>query len=369
MSEEVKEGVEVQQRPTPQEEYKAAAQAALAQESSQEVVIEKPKEAPVEPPGVLIKYFKEKYGYDFGENVTDADVAPRIGELLEERQLLQQHALDMARQIQELQKGTKPEAKPQPGESQEPQLPQWEKLEINPELRHLVTFNRETEEYEPKAKLGHISIEAANNLNAYERKRRERAERLTSDPWSFIREAGAGVEIEGIKSEFKTLREELKKEILESFQTQKKEEDSRGEVNDWINTNHKDLFVTDSKGQAKEVAGKFLLTEKGRLYQQAVKEAEEFGIKDHANRHHYAVRQYELATRTVTPTPTAKEQGDLQKKMFLEKGHQGAAVPTERSPAPIGSFMKGALAGPLRFREMALQDPDNAELLGAHFKG
>lgn len=391
---------EVKPLPTFAEQAKAA----LPTEVASPVAAPEVPVAPVAPEApksrVFANYFQQQYGADLGD-VSDEDLVPQIGQILESNQLLEQRIAERERQLgeylaaqSEFEEFRRSKAQAQTVASQEvkpPQEPKLKPLQYDPEWEHLATQDKDTGLWTPKTRYGMAAVEAAERLNQYHRELSDRSRRLVTDPLSLIREAGLDIELESIRNEYRMALEAAKKELSESVQSipqRLRQEAEQAQVlskmESWVQEREKDLFQVGVDGRPVVRGGQMALTEKGRVYQQAAQQARDyFGITDPHKIHTYASQQYEMRfTNPVVeaapqppvtppaPQPTVQEINAEQKRKFLEKGHQPASVPTNRDGAHLAAAKDGRPGMPFhRFRDQVLSDPENAEVLGSNFKG
>jgi len=349
---------------------------------------------------VVADYLKSQYQADLGD-VTDEDLAPQIGHILESNQLLEQRLAERERQLseflakrQEFDQFLASQAKAQPVASQEvskPLEPKVKPLQYDPDWEHLASLDKETGLWSPKAKFGLQAIEAAEKLNQYVREQADRARRLVSDPLSLLRDAGLENELQQIRAEFQKERDALKKELEDKFnqfptqlQQQAEQRRAQSSVEQWVQERSGDLFAQDAQGRVMFRGDAPITTEKGACYQKAAVEARDFyGITDPVKVHAYAKRVYEMTYPVVqaetpvpvatpaAPTPTLQETNEALKRKFLEKGKSpGSVQPASREQAPSAAVSgRSGNAFLHRFRDMALSDEANADVLGALYKG
>lgn len=335
--------------------------------------------APVAPAKsrVIAEYLKKQYEADLSDEISDEELAPQIGHILESHQILEQRLAERERQLSEYLasrqefdefRASQAQARQLASQEQKPLEPKVKPLVYDRDWEHLATLDKDTGLWTPKAKFGLQGIEAAEKLNQYQREQADRARRLVSDPLSLIREAG-------LEQELKQLEERILKQIEEkvnSIPTRLKQEASarqaEGEVAQWIQSRERDLMVHDAMGRPVLRAGQPALTEKGMTYQRAAVEAREvYGIQDARLVHRYAAERYERAfpekapepvaapapvVAPAAPTPTAQEKGEELKKKFLEKGRVTTSTPsgaTESGATPGKPFTP-------RFRELVREE-------------
>ena len=318
---------------------------------------------------------KTTYNLDLGDDLTDEDLAPRIGKILGENQSLQKaladsktendlrekqlsEYLEAQEDFQQFRQAKQKEA----ATSQEAQQkPQWKALDYDPEWEIAAEFDKDTRRWVPKRKFGAYGFEAAEHLNSYAREQAERARRLTSDPWSLVREAGAEAELQKMRTEFEDRLKKTREEVIAEFKSQQQTTKAADEVESWADTHASDLFEADGS-----------LTVLGRIYRTAAEEAyKEYGIEDKSRLHKYALKAYEAATKaSEKPEKTTKDKGAEQKKKFLDGNHKGANRITNRDGTLATAKANGEAPNKfLDFRQMVLTDPDNSEYLGDLYKG
>lgn len=356
-----------------------------------------PVAAPVEPvvsaqakSRILAEYLNTQYGADLGD-VSDEELAPQIGHMLEESQLLQQRLAERERQLSEYLasqnefqefRSSKAQSKEAASQEKLPAEPKVKPLQYDPDWEHLASLDKDTGLWSPKAKFGLQAIEAAEKLNIYQREQADRARRLVSDPWSLMREAGFDNYAQQLKAEIIKEMEDRVNSIPKRWEQERQQEQVVSQMQSWIDNRQGDLFALDAKGQPLTRAGQYVLSEKGRAYQQAAAEAKEvLGLNDPHRIHAYASRIYEARFANTAaapqapvappaPEPTVQETNEALKRKFLEKGHVPASIPTNRDGAHLAAAKDGRPGNSfLRFREMVQTDPNNAEILGVNFKG
>lgn len=399
-------GAPVEASPLPT--FAEQAKAALGGEaSSAPVVPAVPEAAPAVPAvpeapaksRVFAQYFQEHYGADLG-GVSDEELAPQIGQILEGNQILEQRLAERERQLNEFLasqsefeefRRSKAQANVASQEQKPPQEPKLKPLSYDPEWEHLATQDKDTGLWTPKTRYGMAAIEAAEKLNQYHRELADRGRRLMTDPLSLIQDAGLSLELERIREEYRTQLEALKKEMTEAVNSvpqRLRQEAEQAQVmtrmESWVQEREKDLFQCDAGGRPLMRGGQMVLSDRGQVYQQAAKQAkDQFGLSDPHKIHAFASQIYEarFANPVVAaapqqpvappaPQPTASEINAEQKRKFLEKGQPPASVPTNRDGAHLAAAKDGRPGMFLhRFREQVLTDPDNAEVLGSNFKG
>jgi hypothetical protein len=326
----------------------------------------------------LRDYLKSQLKIDISDDLTDEDIAPQLIGLAGENRKLQEEA-NYYKQLASKQSQEAPERKtaaPQPEEKKS----KWSSMDYDPDWEKAAEFDPETRQWVAKSKFGTWGVEAAGKLNEYTRHQTDRARRLTTDPFGAVREAG-------LDEYLSKYREDLLKEVREQQQAALREwsgatqfDKERESMEKFFVDNRKDYFKTDADGEVlTDMNGDAVLTDRGKSYRAAVIEArEELGITHPRKVHQYALKVSAAAYPVTKTAPTngeqkktATERNKEQKKKFLERGRTKS---TTRLAGRDGSVRSARERGDaqnrgLSFREMVLQDPDNAEVLGSDFQG
>jgi hypothetical protein len=292
-----------------------------------------------------------------------------------------QAQLEQIRQVQPQQ-----QAPPQPVQQQtQPEtntqkLQRWQKVEVNQDLVKYCEYDDKTSKFLPDPKYGADGLSAAKELNDAVAEQQRRSQLMVNDLSSALAEAGVIDDIEQrIEARLQEYNQRLAKTLTERQQqvlAERQQRSQEDEFQKFYEEHKSEFFRTDPNGNVMVGLDKREVpTERGVLYSAKVREVcEELGI-DQPD-----LRVWKLAYKLLPPkeapkTPEQiaaekKQQAEVKKNQFVE---QARKQPEAKKPAQIAAAfvqpVETAAGKKLSFREMLERDPDNAELIGAHYKG
>lgn len=364
-----------------------------------------PKEEPSKSTQ-LRDYLKSQYGYDLGDDVTDDQLLPQVGKVISNYQAMEEELKKRAqkeeygnkavqdylrnaeqfhqwRQAQEAESKSKPEGdKPKEGRK-------WNPIKYNPEWEKRVKWDEKANRFVPATEFDSPLV--ADEANRWYQYQNEISKRIASDPWGLALEAGGEEHLNKLREEFKQEIEQTRQAIVHEIEGRTRAAQAEQQIASFFEANMDEYFNVDDKGQVKidPVTRSYSLTPKGQAYLAAEQEAHDrFGMTDPAMIHEYAYRQSSLVPNE-RPRPkeetveeshqkeeVAKEVEDAAasrrnrdaKRKFLERKSDRPNAPRQAVSAAAGEAEGGTMGGS-SFLEMALRDPDNAEILGADYKG
>lgn len=191
-------------------------------------------------------------------------------------------------------------------------------------IEQYVQFDERSKRYVPTDER-FPNLKAVEAANAFLDQRKKWEQKFYSNPIEFLDEVG-------FKDREARLREEIKKEILSEIQGQQVRQSTEAQMQQFWETHGKELIQVDAKGQyVFDMQGNPVLTRKGQAFDQAVQEAQAYGITDPLKLNQFAYKQVESAWKRQPKEKPAKagdesaveqeeeitpEQG---KKAFIEK--------------------------------------------------
>lgn len=320
-------------------------------------------------------YLRDKLSVDLSEDLTDEDIAPQFVETLSENKRLQDELAYLRQQVKESSHKTAKEPEQAERPTEKPR--KWTSVEYDPDWERAADYDAETRQWVPKSKFGTWGVEAAGKLNEYARAQTERARKLTADPFAAVREAGLDEYLEEYRQKIIEEVKQQQEAALREWTGASVFDKERESIERFFEEHGADYFRVDKTGAVlRDVNGSPLLTKRGEAYRAAVTEArDELGITDIRKAHNYALKVSSAAVPSAKkadePAKTPTERNKEQKRKFLERGRTSK---TTRLASREGSVLSAKKRGEaqnqgLSFRDMVLQDPDNAEVLGAEFQG
>lgn len=358
---------------------------------------------------VVRDYLRTQFRYDLPDDLSDEDLAPQIGQILQQlgetrRQLDEEatRARHWEAQIAEMRSRqtatpapAAPAAQAQPPVQQPADDNRWRELAFNPEWEFNTEWSSEENAWVPKGR--YTSPQAAIDRNAYDRAARERARALTENPWRAAWESGGRKEIERIQKEINERLDRMEQATVQKAVQHQAQVRELDEIDAYFRDNQRLFFICDDNGQALRdpATNSYLMSDYGKVYQGAAREAQDsYGISDRKKIHQYATsqlsiyhnwRQSQQPQQPAQPTPaqpatpppaapapdmTSAQVNEMQKQRFLDRAKPTVDLPSNPGGTIAEAARRGEPLNPrLSFREMAYQDPDNAEILGNRFEG
>jgi hypothetical protein len=340
--------------------------------------------APVAPSPLKEALAKANIAVDqYSEDEIGSQLANIIAERDEQRRQMQelQAQLEQLRQVpqQYVPQQVAPQ-QPEPTREDAQKLQRWQRVEVNQDLVKYCEYDDRTSRFLPDPKYGHDGVAAAKALNDAVAEQQRRSQLMVNDLPSALKEAGVIDEIDQrIESRLQEYNKRLAQTLTEKQQevlAQRQQRTQEEEFQRFYEEHKSEFFKTDTNGNLMlGLDKKEVPTERGVLYSAKVREVcEELGVSEPN------LKVWKLAYKLLPPkeapkTPEQiaaekKQQVEAKKNQFVE---QARKQPEAKKPAQIAAaFVQPAepTAGrKLSFREMLERDPDNAELIGAHYKG
>ncbi len=270
-------------------------------------------------------------------------------------------------------------AEPVKPETNEQKLRRWQKVEIDQNLTKYCEFDDKTSKFLADPKYGIDGQKAAQQLNEAVAEQQRRSQLMVNDPVTAMQEAGLLEEIENkIESRIKAYHTQLaanlaeKQKQVQAYRYQQQEENEFQK----FYTDHKNEFfrVSNDGNVMVGLDGKEIPTERGLLYSNKVREiCNELGV-DQPD-----LRIWKLAYKMLPPVEPAKNQEELaaEKKQQVEAKKNQFVEQARKKPDARKVQVSNAFVQPVEtpvnrkmsFREMLERDPDNAEILGANYRG
>ena len=240
----------------------------------------------------------------------------------------------------------------------------------DPDLRHYVELD-ERGMATPKTEFGPTAIEAAKQINAYERAATEQAQMIMRDPNALIRdnedyisklvEDRAQALIDSRLSSF----EQAQKQAAEEQQKAAAEREYDAKIDAWHEENKSLFFKLGENGEPRTDPfdpSQVALTPTGKEFKRAFAEyQQQLPGADHLVLMNLAKEKAELLAPSAPAAPQAPQTPMQQKKQFVEQ--RQASVPSvPHQNQPPASIEEVAQTQPsMKFSDMVFQDPDNQE--------
>lgn len=323
-------------------------------------------DAPPESPSTaMLEYFEKKYGqrpqYQSDDELLDVlseswervQQAPSREELERFQSLqpvLSQYAQNAAEFQQFLQQKQQSQQKQPESAATEAEAPSWAPPKVSEETRRLLAMNAfdvdpKTNRYTTTNPDYALHVKEANDEIRWQR---ETLNRLTNDPWSLMKDAGAQRELESLQQK---LKEDIRQEILQEFQQREQEERARAQEAEDLK-----LFVqTDPQGNPLVQQGVYVLNERGKAFQAGIAEAQRFGITDQQKQIEFARHraleklpvESDAATpedTTAAPAPTVTESRKQKQASFIDRAKQSGKQTANRLEQRNGTIASAAAA-------------------------
>jgi hypothetical protein len=264
-------------------------------------------------------------------------------------------------------------------ESSEQRLRRWHKVDINQDLVRYCEYDEKTSKFLPDPKYGIDGQSAAKALNDAVAEQQRRSQLMVNDPVSAMQEAGLMDEIEQkIEARLQEYNQKLAKTLTERQQQAmavRQQQQQEDEFQKFYTDHKSEFFRVDQSGNLMiGLDGKEVPTDRGLLYSAKVREiCQELGVNEPD------LRVWKLAYKMLPPvepeksqeqiTAEKKQQAEVKKNQFVE---QARKQPEVKKTQIANAFVQPVEQSPnrkLSFREMLERDPDNAEVLGTHYKG
>ena len=221
------------------------------------------------------------------------------------------------------------------------------------------------------------NIKAVEAANAFLDQRKKWEQKLFSNPIEFLDEVG-------LKDREARLRAELKQEILNEIQGKQSQQANESQLNAFWEEHGSELLQTDAKGNRQyDFQGNPVLTRKGQAFDQAVKEAEEYGIKDPLKLVNFAYKQVQNAWKRQKPaeqgsakqSPESAESVQDQEESTPEQGKKAFIAKAKAEDAAGKQTVRSrvvnrdaTVASAARSRDSQNPNLSFKEMLKANFK-
>lgn len=157
----------------------------------------------------------------------------------------------------------------------------WGPIEVAKELQSLVVKDKNNDVWVAKPGTGLAGAHAAEQVNAAERERTLRAERLIEDPFEAIRESGLDEYFsEQMKVVATSLEEKIRKQLEEQMTT-RQQQAKQSEIEQLRNQYKGEIFVLNERGEHKlDIKGEPVLTELGKVFVDEIGDLLESGMDE-----------------------------------------------------------------------------------------
>jgi hypothetical protein len=321
------------------------------------------------------------------DQYSDDELGSQLANVIAERDEQRRQMQEMQQQIEQMRQAQQQYTPPQPAqpapvkpESDAQKLSRWQKVEVNQELVKYCEYDDKTSKFLPDPKYGTDGVTAAKQLNDAVAEQQRRSQLMVNDLSSALKEAGVLDEIEQrIETRLQEYNKKLAQTLTERQEqalAQRQQLAQENEFQKFYEDHKSEFFRTDANGKVMiGLDQKEVPTERGLLYSAKVREVcNELGV-DQPD-----LRVWKLAYKLLPPKETPKtseqiaaekkQQAEVKKTQFVEQARKKPeSVKTTQVAMSLAQPIEPTAGRKLSFREMLERDPDNAEVLGAHYKG
>lgn len=279
----------------------------------------------------FIEAFKAR-GVPVPEGVTEDAVHQYLLDSLQLRNKVSDQELAELYQYRALATQGKDELAPaqKPAET-EPSKPAF--LSFPEGVEQYVRLDERTKRYIPSDER-FPNLKAVEAANAFLDQRKKWEQKLFSNPIEFLDEVG-------FKDREAKLRAEIKQEILDEIRGQQTKQATETQLEAFWREHGKELIQVDAKGQYQyDLHGNPVLTRKGQAFDQAIRDAQEYGITDPLKLNQFAYKQVQNAWKRQP-----KEKGEQQPEATEQTQEEEESTPEQGKKAFINKAKADDAAG------------------------